>query len=66
MTDQRDQRYRVIDTREGSNFQKTRLSMSLADGHKSEVEVYTTNVIIRHEGRFIRILLIALPYAKGN
>ncbi|GFY64851.1 hypothetical protein TNIN_466071 [Trichonephila inaurata madagascariensis] len=27
--------------REGANFQNTEFSMSLADGHKSEVEVYT-------------------------
>ncbi|GFX21884.1 retrovirus-related Pol polyprotein from transposon opus [Trichonephila clavipes] len=52
--------------REGVNFQKTQLSMSLADAHKSEVEVYTTSVVIRLEGRVIRTPLIALPYAKGN
>ncbi|GFT20177.1 retrovirus-related Pol polyprotein from transposon 17.6 [Nephila pilipes] len=52
--------------REGANFQKTQLSMTLADGHKSEVEVYPTNVVIRFEGRVIHTPLIALPYAKGN
>ncbi|GFR21130.1 hypothetical protein TNCT_636451 [Trichonephila clavata] len=40
--------------------------MSLADGHKSEVEVYTTSVVIRLEERVIRTQLIILPYAKGN
>ncbi|GFR24598.1 hypothetical protein TNCT_602111 [Trichonephila clavata] len=38
----------------------------LADGHKSEVEVYTTSVVIRLEERVIRTQLIILPYAKGN
>ncbi|GFT01334.1 retrovirus-related Pol polyprotein from transposon 297 [Nephila pilipes] len=52
--------------REGANFQKTQLSMSLTEGHKSEVEVYTTSVIIRLEGLVIRIPPIALSYAKGN
>ncbi|GFS42217.1 hypothetical protein NPIL_643841 [Nephila pilipes] len=52
--------------REGTNFQKTRLSMSLADDLRSQVEVYTTSVIIRFEGLVIRTPLIALPYAKGN
>ncbi|GFR22768.1 transposon Ty3-G Gag-Pol polyprotein [Trichonephila clavata] len=37
-----------------------------ADGHKSEVEVYTTSVVIRLEERVIRTQLIILPYAKGN
>ncbi|GFS50614.1 transposon Ty3-G Gag-Pol polyprotein [Nephila pilipes] len=49
--------------REGDNFQKTRLSISLADGQKSEVEVLCS---IRLEGRVIRSPLIVLPYAKGN
>ncbi|GFQ85875.1 uncharacterized protein TNCT_240381, partial [Trichonephila clavata] len=35
--------------KEGANFQKTQITMSLADGHKSEVEVYTTSVVIRLE-----------------
>ncbi|GFS93870.1 retrovirus-related Pol polyprotein from transposon opus [Nephila pilipes] len=52
--------------REEDNFQKIRLSMSLADGQKSELEVYTTSVVIKLEGRVIRTPLIALPYAKGN
>ncbi|GFS32495.1 hypothetical protein NPIL_22791 [Nephila pilipes] len=55
--------YRLKDR---ANFQKTRLSMSLADGQKSEVEVYITRVVNRLEGRVIRTPLIALPYAKGN
>ncbi|GFS54455.1 hypothetical protein NPIL_298131 [Nephila pilipes] len=41
-------------------------SISLADSQKSEVEVYTTSVVIRLEERVIRIPLITLPYAKGN
>ncbi|GFQ85125.1 retrovirus-related Pol polyprotein from transposon opus [Trichonephila clavata] len=52
--------------KEGANFQKTQITMSLADGHKSEVEVYTTSVVIRLEERVIRTQLIILPYAKGN
>ncbi|GFU23405.1 retrovirus-related Pol polyprotein from transposon opus [Nephila pilipes] len=40
--------------------------MSLADGQKPEVEVYTTSVVIRLEGRAIRTPLIALPCARGN
>ncbi|GFT98017.1 hypothetical protein NPIL_21501 [Nephila pilipes] len=52
--------------RDGANFQKNQLSMSFADGQKSEVEVYTSNVIIRLEGRVIRTPLIALHYAKEN
>ncbi|GFT84050.1 uncharacterized protein TNCV_1149401 [Trichonephila clavipes] len=40
--------------------------MPLADGHKSEVEVYTTSVVIRLAERVIRTPLIALPYAKEN
>ncbi|GFS37311.1 uncharacterized protein NPIL_466251 [Nephila pilipes] len=52
--------------REGVNFQKSRFCMSLADGHKYEVEVYITSVVIRLEGRFNRTPLTALPYAKGN
>ncbi|GFS34183.1 transposon Tf2-6 polyprotein [Nephila pilipes] len=40
--------------------------MSIADGQKSEVEVYITNVVIRLEGRVICTPLIALIYAKGN
>ncbi|GFS65076.1 transposon Ty3-I Gag-Pol polyprotein [Nephila pilipes] len=52
--------------REGANFQKTRLSMSLADGDKSEVDVYITSGVIRLEGRVIRSPPIALPYVKGN
>ncbi|GFU62373.1 hypothetical protein TNCV_318821 [Trichonephila clavipes] len=40
--------------------------MSLADGHESKVEVYTTSVVIRLERRVICTSLIALPYAKGN
>ncbi|GFU19867.1 hypothetical protein NPIL_639091 [Nephila pilipes] len=40
--------------------------MFLADGHKFEVEVYTTSIVIRLEGRVIRTPLIALPYAKEN
>ncbi|GFT65028.1 retrovirus-related Pol polyprotein from transposon opus [Nephila pilipes] len=52
--------------REGANFQKTRSSMSLADCQKSEVEVYTTSIVIKLEGRVIRTLLIALPYTKEN
>ncbi|GFU06894.1 transposon Tf2-6 polyprotein [Nephila pilipes] len=52
--------------REGANFQKTRFSMSLADGYKSEVKVYSTSVVIRLEGHVIRTALIALPYAKRN
>ncbi|GFV56848.1 hypothetical protein TNCV_146001 [Trichonephila clavipes] len=50
----------------GANLQKTRLSMSLADSHKLEVEVYATSVVNRLEGRAICTLLTALPYAKGN
>ncbi|GFT80265.1 uncharacterized protein NPIL_114411 [Nephila pilipes] len=50
--------------RRGTNFQKNQLSMSLADGHKSEVEVYATSIAIRLED--IRTPLIDLPYAKGN
>ncbi|GFT14744.1 uncharacterized protein TNCV_99421 [Trichonephila clavipes] len=38
--------------------------MSLS--HKSEVEVYTTSVIIRPEGQVIRTPLLTLPYSKGN
>ncbi|GFU58056.1 hypothetical protein NPIL_295491 [Nephila pilipes] len=41
-------------------------SMSLDDGQKFEVEVYSTNVVVRLEGRVIRTPLIALSYAKGN
>ncbi|GFS63212.1 retrovirus-related Pol polyprotein from transposon 297 [Nephila pilipes] len=52
--------------RERVNFQKTRLFTSLADGPKSEVEVYTTSVLTRLEGHVIRTPLIALSYAKGN
>ncbi|GFT71298.1 hypothetical protein NPIL_11091 [Nephila pilipes] len=52
--------------RKGANFKKTRLSRSLADGHKSEVDVFTRNVDIRLKGNIIRTPLIALPYAKGN
>ncbi|GFS84867.1 hypothetical protein NPIL_648131 [Nephila pilipes] len=52
--------------KEGANFQKARLSMSLADSQKSEVDVYTTSVVIRLEGRVIRSPLTVLPYAKGN
>ncbi|GFQ85473.1 retrovirus-related Pol polyprotein from transposon opus [Trichonephila clavata] len=52
--------------KEGANFQKTQITMSLADGHKSEVEVYTTSVVIRLEERVTRTQLIILPYAKGN
>ncbi|GFT39892.1 protein toll [Nephila pilipes] len=44
--------------REGANFQKTRLSISLADGQKSEMKVYTTSVVIRLEGRVIRTPLM--------
>ncbi|GFR19615.1 retrovirus-related Pol polyprotein from transposon opus [Trichonephila clavata] len=52
--------------KEGANFQKTQITMSLADGHKSEVEVYTTSVVIRLEERVIRTQLIILPYAKAT
>ncbi|GFS54322.1 retrovirus-related Pol polyprotein from transposon 17.6 [Trichonephila clavipes] len=52
--------------REGVNFQKTRLSISLVDGHKSEVDVYTTSGVIRLEERVIRTSLIALSYTKAN
>ncbi|GFS36405.1 CCHC-type domain-containing protein [Nephila pilipes] len=52
--------------RKGVNFQKTRLSISLADSQNSKVEVHITNVVIKLEGRVIRTPLIALPYAKGN
>ncbi|GFU26987.1 hypothetical protein NPIL_115671 [Nephila pilipes] len=53
-------------SKDGANFQKTRFSMSLADNHKSEMEVYTTSEVIRLEGRVIRSPLTVLPYAKGN
>ncbi|GFS63517.1 retrovirus-related Pol polyprotein from transposon 17.6 [Nephila pilipes] len=56
----------LILQREGANFRETRLSMSLADGQKSEVEVYTTSAVIKFDGRVIRTPLIALPYAKGS
>ncbi|GFT92167.1 retrovirus-related Pol polyprotein from transposon opus, partial [Nephila pilipes] len=52
--------------REGANFQKTRVSMSLVDGQKSELQTYTTSVVIRYEGRVLLTPLIALPYATGN
>ncbi|GFT98574.1 hypothetical protein NPIL_232781 [Nephila pilipes] len=39
---------------------------SLADGQKSEVEVYTTSVVIKLEGRVIHTPVIALHYAKRN
>ncbi|GFU20636.1 hypothetical protein NPIL_579921 [Nephila pilipes] len=52
--------------RERANFHQTRLTMSLADGHKSEVEINTTNVVIRLEERIILTPLIALPFAKRN
>ncbi|GFU10135.1 retrovirus-related Pol polyprotein from transposon 297 [Nephila pilipes] len=35
-------------------------------GLMAEVEIYTTSVIIRLEGRVIRTSLIVLPYAEGN
>ncbi|GFU77327.1 hypothetical protein TNCV_36061 [Trichonephila clavipes] len=47
-------------------FQNTQLSMSLADGLKSDVEVYATSEVIRLEGRVICTSLIALSYAKGK
>ncbi|GFT97371.1 transposon Ty3-G Gag-Pol polyprotein [Nephila pilipes] len=56
----------LILQREATNFQKTRLSVSLADGQKAKEEVFTTSVVIKLEGHVIRTPLIALPNAKGN
>ncbi|GFT11742.1 CCHC-type domain-containing protein [Nephila pilipes] len=53
-------------TPDKNNFQKIRLCVSLADGHKSRVEIYTTSVVIRLEGSVVCTLLIALSYAEGN
>ncbi|GFU06053.1 transposon Tf2-6 polyprotein, partial [Nephila pilipes] len=56
----------LFSQREGANFQKIQLSKSLADYHKSEVEVYTISVVIRLKGNVIHTPLISLPYAKVN
>ncbi|GFT79672.1 retrovirus-related Pol polyprotein from transposon opus [Nephila pilipes] len=57
--------YEILKKR-GADFQKTQLTMSLADGTKNEVEAYTTCVDVGLEGKVIKTNLIALSHAKEN
>lgn len=57
--------YKIL-KQEGAVFQKMQLTMTLADGGKSQVEAYKTCVDIGLEGRTIKTNLIALPHAKEN
>ncbi|GFS75118.1 CCHC-type domain-containing protein [Nephila pilipes] len=57
--------YEILKKR-GAGFQKTQLTMSLADGTKNEVEAYTTCVDVGLEGKVIKTNLIALSLAKEN
>ncbi|GFS53077.1 retrovirus-related Pol polyprotein from transposon 17.6 [Nephila pilipes] len=58
--------YTRFSKQRGAGFQKTQLTMSLADGTKNEVEAYTTCVDVGLEGKVIKTNLIALSLAKEN
>lgn len=51
---------------EGAKFEKSFLTMTLADGSQREREVHTTCVNVSLEGRSFPLTLIALPDAKRN
>ncbi|GFS54735.1 uncharacterized protein TNIN_484231 [Trichonephila inaurata madagascariensis] len=50
----------------GLLFQETTLVMSLADGQQTTGEAFTTQVMVKIEGRSILTKFIILPKAKGN
>ncbi|GBN87394.1 hypothetical protein AVEN_130481-2-1, partial [Araneus ventricosus] len=52
--------------KQGMKFIKESFSMTFADGHSSNSQVLTTQVIVKIKNRVVRTKFITLPESKGN